>query len=303
MTFFGGISFIAHFIIIMFKWVRRNPKPTMTIFSVSGIIIFGALFSLKQSINNSPNVKLIKNTFYGCQKTAQAAEMEDNVIILRLDDVQAFAWKDISMRMIDEMIKKNIPATIGVIPKNLEEDEEIANYLKKTSCDMEIAQHGWDHGRQSGNSKPEFEGVSKNTAYKRIIKGKEYLESIFDKEIVTFIPPNEVYSNGTVDALKQAEIPFLANTHTVALANYENNVSKLNSTDKIIDSCKQGFESDNLCVVMLHPQDYATNGYLDESKYSEFTELLNRLEELNAGFMTIKDYAGYKLSNTKNEND
>ncbi len=294
MTFFGGISFLVHFIILLVKWITKHPKSAITTLLVMVVVTFGAFFSIKHGIKNSPNITILQNTFYSCENTAMASNNHKNTIIVRLDDIQAFAWRDTSMKMINYIIDKDLKVTLGVIPKNLKEDAVLVKFLRKTSCNTEIAQHGWDHGQSNGNTKPEFANITKSKAYNRIIRGKRYLEEIFNKSVVSFIPPNNVYSEEVLEALRQANVSFMSSEFTTTTVDYGTDSEKLKPVKDIVDSCKQGLRTNNLCIVLVHPQDYTTDDMLDESKYAKFTNLINQLSVIDADFMTIEEYARYK---------
>jgi hypothetical protein len=47
--------------------------------------------------------------------------------------------------MIRDAYQYNAPTVAGVIPKTIKDEVLIDNFLKRESCNIEIALHGWDH--------------------------------------------------------------------------------------------------------------------------------------------------------------
>jgi hypothetical protein len=62
--------------------------------------------------------------------------------------------------------------------------------------------------------------------------------------------------------------------------------------EKIIFQCEEAFSQKRPCVIMTHPQEFSTDGKLDETKYKKFTDILNSLQERNVSFVRFKDISG-----------
>lgn len=119
---------------------------------------------------------------------------------------------------------------------------------------------------------------------------------------VTYIPPyNKLPSeavdiiskyfriiSGTSGMLKEgniAEIGFTTETY-----NYNKNENV--PIETIISDCKKSIEKTNLCVVVIHPQEYKDESNKKEispEKFRQFKEMLDKLQQLNATFSTFKD--------------
>lgn len=208
-------------------------------------------------------------------------------IVIRIDDIQAFAWQDISTRMIQESLNRGIPPVLGVIPKGLEDDKIIVDFLKSRSCNIEIAQHGWQH------SYYEFVNLTEEQAYQRLIAGKSVLQRLFDEKIVTFIPPNNAYSNESARALDRAGFTIISSEghgdFDYSASTYDFPNKRLVPIQDIVEKCDDSLMKKNLCIIMVHPQDYATNDKFDEEKFDTYLQLLDKLEDLNASFVRMKD--------------
>lgn len=221
--------------------------------------------------------------------------------ILRLDDVQTPIWSNISMRIINDTLSRNMSITIAIIPNRTQEDTNgLMNYIKnqKNNPQLEIAQHGFNH------SYYEYDNISENDAKLKTMCGLRYLYFEFNTTPKTFIPPNNAISsknNTTVNVLHDMGFKILSSSGDIK---YEGNIMNigqtistkndgiLNDPDDIIKVCETDFKEQNLSVIMIHPQDYVDdNGRktLDPVKYANYLELLDKLNNTNAKSITFRD--------------
>lgn len=260
-----------------------------TSFSVSSVV--------KRIITNSEQVYYAASLFSHCEPIDQSFNQKK--IVLRIDDIQAYGWQDIQIQMMDDALKQDVPLLLGVIPKQLKDDKELYYFLKRNSCNLEIAQHGWDHNITTGGETPEFGNLTEEEAYQRIIKGKLILEKLVGGSLTTFIPPNNEYSEGTFSALNKIGFKIISSggneffDYTTSTYNFDKET--LTPISDVISECQEGLDKNDLCIIMIHPQDYATDGELDEVKYNNYTELLGDLKELNVSFVKLEDLSNPNL--------
>lgn len=287
MTPFGGLSMLIHLLILSLQHKRKVLFSLVIILAVWGVLTVGTLHSIKALLGENSNIYYLLDRFEQCEPI-QTSDGE-NKVVLRVDDIQAFAWRETTIKMVDEALANNMPMVLGVIPAKLQEDPIMSKYLKRNHCKIEISQHGWDHQSEP----PEFTNLDEDAAYQRIIKGKAILQEITDFPIVTFIPPHNTYSEGTKKALERAGFLIISSEGSgvfdYTTSTYDSSKSALNPVSEVIDQCQEGLNKNNLCVVMLHPQDYTTNDQLDEEKYKKYSELLVELKKLNVSFVQMKD--------------
>ena len=306
MTPFTGLTVIFHLIII-FIYKRRKVLVSFAIaLIVFGIIGLNLSFSVKGLFGKDSNIRLAANL---PEYLRQCKPFETNIgeknIILRVDDIQASAWREVTIRMTDDALENSMPLVLAVIPEGIEEDDKLYRYLRSQRCNIELAQHGWDHNKDTGGVAPEFGSLSKEEAYKRIIEGKAVMEKLADKPPVTFIPPNNYYSAGTAQALDKAGFINISSEgdqpFDYTSATFDSTKNELISVPEILERCIEGLNEKDLCVVMLHPQDYATDGVLDEEKYEMYSELLDELKKLNVSFVTMENLSNSNLALVKSE--
>jgi predicted deacetylase len=232
----------------------------------------------------------ILGIFQSCKEipSMQSSKMA----ILRIDDVQGYSLEDVSIKMMDDAKARDIPLSLGVIPKALEEQTPIYKYLKKNRCWLEIVQHGWDHQGVTPDT-PEF-ATDKATAAAALKQGMVILENLTGAKITVFIPPLNKISFEAQEALTEGGIRIVSSEgsskfdYAVSTFNYSEN--SLNSTESILRDCETRAARTSLCIVMMHPQDFVTDNKLDVSKYSLYLDTLESLKSAGFTFVRFSDF-------------
>ena len=219
----------------------------------------------------------------------------DKTVVLRVDDVQSFAWPSTTRAMIVDAETRNIPLTLGVIPKNFSGDTELVSFLKQRECNHEFALHGFDHASKGANEEyAEFELLEKEAALLRLSHGLEELRFVTDKDVNTWIPPLNRHSTGTQEALTELGVTRWSTegkaTWDYDASTFSYTTNALADTDQVIADCVTAFEDGDVCIVMLHPQDFTTDNYHDEAKYQvHYLDMIDRLLAKGYGFGTFED--------------
>lgn len=223
-------------------------------------------------------------------------------IIIRLDDVQGYLWRDLTINLTDTVLSKNMSITLAVIPTRINKDIIMKKYLLNISRNnkVEIAQHGFNH------TVDEFNNLSINDSYNSILSGSEIIEKILRVNPITFIPPYNTYNNNTSYVLSTLNFMILSGSRDEY--SIGNNISRIgfntetkysNQTelipvDDILNECKISLDNRNICVIMVHPQDYIdSNKLMNATKYNEFINLLDGIKSLHVKSITFKDLIKY----------
>jgi peptidoglycan/xylan/chitin deacetylase (PgdA/CDA1 family) len=267
--------------------------------AISAIIIivigYATLTNGKHSIINSlesGNLELIKEAAHKCVPVEQ--EDAGKTIILRMDDVQAFAYADISKMIIDDVIKRQMKITLGVIPKNFSKDIIMSKYLEKNICNLELALHGWDHSYSAEEGVYEFEMIDAQDAKAKLEAGKEILEKISGKNTMTFIPPGNKISPELKKLLELEGIKYISGEYESGIYGMDATTFdfveyKLVENELVLKNCDERFKKNMFCVVVLHPQDYLTDDKIDMEKYGQFLDLLDEFKKRGARALTFSD--------------
>ncbi len=216
-------------------------------------------------------------------------------IVLRIDDIRAYSI--LTQYLVNEIINRNLSATLGVIPYNLEKDKILQKYLLniRENPNIEIAQHGTYHNESDINISEE-----------ELLSGNIKIQETLGVKPITYIP---LYNNVTTEAknmiskyfkIISGEQEILKEGEKIAEIGYTTTTyfytqNQTNPIEQIVEKCKQSLHKTNLCVVALHPQEYSTDinnpSVLSKEKFEEFKLILDKLQELNARFSTFKDIA------------
>ena len=282
-------------------------KTLKIIFSISivSIVLFftgGNLFALFQGyIQDDQSVfSVVRDQF--CIDSIQTPDnlSSKKLVVLRLDDVQAYSWRDISIAMIRDAQKYNAPIVAWVVPKNLTEDHILMKFLKREHCNIEIAMHGWDHSGTglSGAQKDyitEFGNIDYTDARDRINMAKQVFESISDSPITSFIPPYNIVSAEARRAISDAWIRVISAIGTWAYdyhsVTYNFDHKRVISAVEILNNCEDSFRHNEACVVMMHPQDYANpdNTINDLTYNTHYIAMLQHFLDVGVVFVTFDD--------------
>lgn len=227
----------------------------------------------------------------GCPPFRNASS--SNMVILRLDDVQAYTWPDISKRVIEDTTAMRLPLVAGVIPANIDDDPALYAFLQDHHCSLEFAVHGWDH-IESIPGRGEFAFRSYEEAAGDIHHGKAVIEKLAREKVTVFIPPNNEHSTGTAEALREAGLTTVSSfgkgQYDYDATTYDFAQKRFFTADEVVAACNGRFAGgDPLCVIMIHPQDFVTNHQFDGKKYKEYQRILSVLSGQGVSFGRFKD--------------
>ncbi len=248
-------------------------KTIFSILIISLVIIYLSFCLVVQIISFE-----IPMIYKSCK--VEVNQLSDRNIILRLDDIQSHYLQDLQIKMMNDALDRNLTLSLGVIPFNLLKDNKLSKYLNKNKCKLEICLHGFD------NVDYEFSNLSYDEADRKIKKGLKILNKI-EKNIVTFIPPNNAFSNESEQAIYDNEMlisaGFWNSKYGFSQSAYDWEKYELIDYKKVLEECNKDLDNNETCIIMLHPQDYINN-------YSEYTNLLDGLNKLNATIVNFRDF-------------
>ncbi len=275
--------------------MKTNNTAAIAVGVIYCAVAFGsAAHVVANALQGETNLDLAYFAFNTCEPVPVATSTQN--IVLRIDDIQAFAWSDISARMIEDTIETHkLPLVLAVIPKELRSDTGLYEKMRKQRCNIEFAIHGWDHSEpKPGHG--EFAFLTADEAAEKIRDGKAVIDRLANTEAVTFVPPNNEFSEGAAVALKE-EGMLRVSAYGTGLFDFDTEsfdyrTDTFRNAEHILTTCDRAFASgDTVCTIMLHPQDYATDGVLDTTKYKEYIALLNTLTTEKRTVVRFQDVA------------
>lgn len=274
-------------------------------------VVWSILFSYKIVKHHTVSAPTaIRDSF--CERRVDGAgyTLNDRLVVLRLDDVQATMWSKTSRMLIEGAIGKGVTMVAGVIPKGLDADVKMDSLLRRERCNIEVALHGWDHGRSvytpgELDGPPEFSQLSADQAMPLLLAGKSVLEKRTDGAVTTFIPPNNQASDGAVEALKGTGFDVISSggedTFDYSIPTYDFQKQSIVPVDDVLTACNRKFSEGKFCVIMFHPQEYsnADRTLNDEVYRDHFLALIDRLKEGGASFTTFRELSGLGVHDAK----
>lgn len=267
------------------------------IVAMVSIIVTG----LSHSHNSNTLFSSVRNAWCTQKIESRTFSKNDKIVVLRLDDVQAFAWSEIAMKMIRDAYKYDAPIVAWIIPKTLPEDRELTNFLKREHCNIEVALHGWDHSWKASKLpwvefETEFWNISYKDAKERIGSGIDLLKKYNNgKAPHTFVPPYNLISTWAIRAARELWIKVISSigtgTYDYHTTTYNFDKRRIVPVAAILDDCNIIFETNPICVIMMHPQDYSKDeNKLDEWLYRNYyVHLLEELQKNNIQFATFEE--------------
>ncbi|MFC1727737.1 hypothetical protein ACFL0Y_04400, partial [Patescibacteria group bacterium] len=112
----GSLSIIFHFLIILFF---RKRKVFFSL--LVALVIFGLFGTETIVLPDNLFRKVFRGNFPLLQfQTCEAFEplAGEKQVVLRIDDVQAYAWQEVTQKMVEEATMRKIPLVLGIIPAN-----------------------------------------------------------------------------------------------------------------------------------------------------------------------------------------
>lgn len=242
-------------------------------------------------------------------------EQQGPCIVLRYDDYSADPrWKSFEAAFANTIEALQIPIVYSVVPRICEcaHDPSSRIYYPLTSAEVqaldpllakglvEIAQHGYTHQHRSGASPwTEFVGAPFAEQVERIGAGRRQLESLFGREVTTFVPPWNAYDSVTVDALRTLNFRCVSAGNTVVPADFGAiqfipQTCRLDS-DRVFYKAVQeslAWSDDALLIVFtLHSYNFVeANSARGQFSIHTFTDMIRRArDQLGLQFVSFTD--------------
>lgn len=265
---------------------REKVLSILVITTISFVTLRIGAKSIYDAYNHSP-IQEIVSQIQGCQEVARP--QSTSMVVLRLDDVQAFAWRDISIEMMRDAIDRNMKISSITIPVQLNTDKALTTFLKTNQCNIELVLHGYDN---TGDP-PEFAFLTQEQANQKIDLGLAELSQINSQKVNFFVPPENTYSPGTSLAIKAKQMHISAEGggyYDYNATTYDFTHNKLHDQAHVITECEARIVTDNICILMLHPQDFADDaGQKDIQKYATYLGLLEYLQRKEYRVVTFSE--------------
>lgn len=218
-------------------------------------------------------------------------------IILRVDDIQDFAFKDGQLYLLKYAIDNKIPLSLAIIAGMFGEDSEILDITKKSlTAGSEACVHGWNHEN--------FETLTLPEQLTILFKSKNQINEKLNVIPKVLIPPGFRFNSDTIYAMNEQsylilstcadfdkpdfEIQIKKIPATVELSVVSNGVWNMKNVDVLISEVENSFEAYGYAVIVTHPQEFISNSTLNQVTVDKFENLIKKLNE-NCYFTTFEN--------------
>ena len=272
----------------------------------------------------------------------QHVETSKPKVIIRFDDYGVLCnhdWIQIEEEIIRLHEKYNIKLTFSVIPESryplvrhplspqsypVEVDSSRVNCLYTPPLNtegsqriailreavekgiIEVALHGYYHPKGYSNTvkNTEYYNIPYDTQYWKLKNGKYILDSLFNTNVTTLVPPHNTYDNLTLDLMQEFGFNCISakpNSFDAPLedrlqirylwyttANYNHFFNTLK---------RPHYKNEPVQILQLHHTNFTTNGVRDASKIFDYEKLLQYISDSEIPNYT---FAGFPSSENNN---
>jgi predicted deacetylase len=222
-------------------------------------------------------VGILKNT---------TGNMEKPSIIIRVDDIQDYAFREAQFFLLNHSLANHIPLSLAVITGEFGEDKEIVEMTKLASAaGSEVTVHGWKHEN--------FTDFTPEEQAELLSKSKRRIQEILNLETTIFVPPMFKFNQDTLTVMNtNGYTIFSTFTHnaepglisgilslpgTVQVSDYYGEKWQIKNTATLIEEITASIHIYGFAIIITHPQEFLTDGELDQSKMEMYRELLEEL--------------------------
>jgi predicted deacetylase len=219
------------------------------------------------------------------------------VIVIRIDDIQDFAFKDAQLYLMEYSRVNGIPVSLAVIPNFFGNDHELVEKTIQTSkSGCEVVVHGWEHENLT-----QFKFDEQKV---RLLEAKQHLEETLDTKTEVLVPPMFSYNNDTIKAMEEtgykvvsgltefhekgwASEEILSLPATIELSDFANDTWRIKNQSEILKEVEASVETHGYAMIVTHPQEFMNGNALDQEIANIYEQILENISETYS-FTTIE---------------
>ena len=248
-----------------------------------------------------------------------------NCVVFRLDDIQDYWITSGQLEVMSQLTSRNQSLTLGIIMGIIGNDSDLVSKVKQGSDSglFELAVHGWNHTDHTKLTEEE----QRNSMY----DSNRKMSSLFGNTSEIFIPPYNAFNDGTINAMKQADMKILNGNEssidelelksnnesqtlsslpvqsknisyipsTIAFKDYYDGQYIQSSVQNIFNNITQSISAYGYAVIVFHPQDFMkidANGTvteaLDQNPLQDLSSLIDLILSNNIHLGSFSEIVG-----------
>ena len=221
---------------------------------------------------------------------------EPTTIVIRVDDIQDFAFREAQLFLLNESVINHIPLSLAVITGMFGEDREVVQTVKlAVSLGSDVAVHGWKH--------EDLAKLSFGEQVALLSQSGSRIKEILDFDTRVLVPPMFSFNEDTVAAMQQEGYNIISTfadlsepgsmskvislPATVELSDYSNGTWKMKSFDSVKAEVSRSIQKYGFAVIVTHPQEFTADGKMNQLNMELYRALLMTLKE-NYSFKTLE---------------
>lgn len=224
--------------------------------------------------------------------------MEPPAIVIRVDDIQDFAFREAQLFLLNESAINHVPLSLAVIAGDFGEDSEVVQAVElAVSSGSEVTVHGWKHEDLATLSFEEQEAL--------LLKSRNRLTGILALDTKVLVPPMYSFNDDTIAAMHEDGYniisaytdlsepglfsDILSLPATVQLSDYsDDDTWTMKSLDSVKAEISESIQKYGFAVIVTHPQEFLSgDGELNQANMELFRSLLRTLKQ-NYSFRTLE---------------
>lgn len=209
-------------------------------------------------------------------------------LVMRVDDIQDFAFREAQFFLLNDSIDNHVPLSLAIIAGMFGEDTKIVETVKlAVNSGSEVAVHGWNH--------EDIAKLSFKEQLTLLFQAKNRIKETLDVDTTTLVPPMFSFNGNTLDAMHEEGYDIIstsADLHepglvsevrslpaTVELSNYSNGTWQMKSYESVKAEILKSVQRYGFAVIVTHPQEFITDGKLNQVTAEFYTSFLRNLNE------------------------
>lgn len=219
------------------------------------------------------------------------------VVIIRVDDIQDFAFREAQLFLISESIINQVPLSLAVIAGMFGRDNDIVTSVKQAvSQGTEVTVHGWEH--------EDFTRFSLEEQSAILSVSRSRIKNVLGYHADVLVPPMFSFNEDTLTAMHDEDYTSISTfvdvqspglvgdalsiPATVELSDFSEGTWKMKSPDATLIEISESVRRYGYAAIVTHPQEFISEGKLDPANAESFRFLLKVLKE-NYSLKTFKE--------------
>jgi len=212
----------------------------------------------------------------------------ERYIVLRVDDIQDYAFRDAQLFLLNYSVEADLEMSLGIISGMFGEDQQVLEATRSAvRSGSEVGIHGWNHEDLAVLSMSEQRDI--------LFQAKSRIRQLLGVDATLLIPPMFSFNEDTISAMQEESCNVISTCAdydepsleaeiknipaTVELSVLSDNAWHMKSVNEVTAEVERSFELYGYTAIVTHPQEFFTDGKLNQKAVDSLIILLEKLGE------------------------